>query len=80
MPTASASPQLTPPINRRVAPVEHYGTKQESSGAYNPQGVDPWGLEQNQPSSTQHRSVNQPQAVDLGLSPLLEADLQIYAE
>ena len=42
MSTAGASPQLTPPINRRAAPpVEQYGTKQESPGAYNPQGVDP---------------------------------------
>ncbi|MAD61489.1 MAG: hypothetical protein CMH49_08270 [Myxococcales bacterium] len=70
MPAASASQQLTPPINRRATPqVEHYGAGPESPGAYNPQGVDPWGLEQVQSTPVQqHNGSAQHQAMDLGQS------------
>lgn len=81
MPKASASPQLTPPINRRAAPsIEQYGIKQESPGSYNPQGVDPWGLEQNQSVPVQQRAGKQSQAVDLGQSVSAVRDIMSQSD
>ena len=73
-PAAQASPQrsspLTPPIQRQVVPPEESTMSARrrhgpADDGYNPQGVDPWGLEQNQ---TTGRA--QPSHQSQGSSPL----------
>ena len=79
-PTSSSgpSPHLMPPINRKVAPKDEY--TEQAHHPYNPQGVDPWGLEQ---SSTHPIQGTQPAgapAMNLGQSVNAVRDIMSHGD